>query len=292
LATKAGDDPRITDLIRDCEGQAAEAVSKSEWFTRWGIHYLRSLCVAHQYEICNNFKDPGVQHYGGELFGTIRDNLDEIFRSLPPPKHSAKGSSYGYTPSASASAPVDMSRFMDIRSGCFAGSCSVTLADGAKKRVADVCKGDMVCTGSTSESTAKVICVVEHPAGCEVCVLSPSKLVITPWHPVDLEGDGKWSFPCNCGSVEHQRCEESVYTFVLDRAHSAIIDGIRCVTLAHGITSGDDVRAHPYFGSNACIADLQKHFPKDFEAGHVTLPQNIAFSRDSSNKLVNGLHIH
>jgi len=185
-----------------------------------------------------------------------------------------------------------MSRFMDRSSGCFVGSCSVVLEDGTTKRVDDVKKGDVIRTGASSDTTATVICVVEHPAGCEVCVLPQSGLAITPWHPVDVEGNDKWSFPCNCEGVCHKQAEEPVFTYVLDRGHSVVVNGIRCVTLCHGVTSGDDARAHAYFGSNACIADLQKHFPKDFEAGHVTLPQNIAFSRDSSNKLVNGLHIH
>ena len=46
---------------------------KEDWFTRWGIHYLRSLTTAYKNEVCNNFKDKGVSNFTGELFEKIRD---------------------------------------------------------------------------------------------------------------------------------------------------------------------------------------------------------------------------
>jgi len=174
---------------------------------------------------------------------------------------------------------------MDASMGCFAGSCSVTMADGSSKRVSDVRKGDVVRTGSKTETTATVIASVQTATGGAACVFSPSGLIITPWHPVDLEGNDKWSFPCKvCGDL--QRSTEPVYTFVLDHVHSVIVNGVRCVTLAHGIASGEDVRAHPYFGTNACISDLQKHFAKDYENGHVKIPESCTFERDEKTNLV------
>jgi len=79
------DSTYVQDLIQDLEGQVSEAISKSEWWLRWGCHYLPSLIGAHLYQRCNNFKDPGIQHYGGELFTQTRDSLDEMFIKLPPP---------------------------------------------------------------------------------------------------------------------------------------------------------------------------------------------------------------
>jgi len=292
LQTILGGNAQIGDIIKDCEGQAIEAVSRVEWFKRWGDHYLRSLCVAHEYEICNNFKDPGVQHYGGELFASIRDSLDDIFQSLPapvakPPKYAMYSAS---RVSRRAAAPISMSRFMDASSGCFAASCNVSMADGTSKRVADIHKGDVVRTGSSSDATATVVCVIECRSAGEVCVLSPSGLIITPWHPVDIDGNDKWTFPANNTNAVRKPASEPVFTFVLDRTHSVIVNGIRCVTLGHGITTGDDVRAHQYFGSNAYITDLQKHFTEAYSNGHIILPENCQFNHDPATNHVNGFH--
>ena len=46
----------------------SEAVAKREWYKKWGQHYLPSLANAHMLQMCNNFKDPGIQFYGGALF--------------------------------------------------------------------------------------------------------------------------------------------------------------------------------------------------------------------------------
>ncbi|CAF2783679.1 unnamed protein product [Rotaria sp. Silwood2] len=57
-----GDDDFIKDLLADLTGQVQEALGKQEWFNKWGVHYLPSLTRAHLLQLCNNFKDPGVQH--------------------------------------------------------------------------------------------------------------------------------------------------------------------------------------------------------------------------------------
>jgi len=44
------------------------ALSKPEYFKRWGVHYLPGLAMAHAHKTCSNFKDPGIQPYGGALF--------------------------------------------------------------------------------------------------------------------------------------------------------------------------------------------------------------------------------
>ncbi|CAJ1363751.1 unnamed protein product [Effrenium voratum] len=82
--------PLLEGLLEDVQGQVAEAVSRQDWYMldpqkSWGAHYLRSLSRAHLSQVCNNFKDPGVQGYGGELFQDVRDVADEIFLKLPPP---------------------------------------------------------------------------------------------------------------------------------------------------------------------------------------------------------------
>jgi len=73
-------------LKEDIEGQVSEALSREDWYNKWGIHYLPSLMFAHLTQQCNNFKDAGVQNYGGTLFNKVRDDADEAFLKLPPPQ--------------------------------------------------------------------------------------------------------------------------------------------------------------------------------------------------------------
>lgn len=88
-------EPRVTTLLKDISGQVMEAVSRTDYYTRWGQHYLPSLRRSHALQQCNNFKDPGIQHYGGALFGSIRDKADSIFIKLPAPEPSRRQVSAG-----------------------------------------------------------------------------------------------------------------------------------------------------------------------------------------------------
>jgi len=80
-----GKDERLVALQEDVTGQAFEAFSRMDWFMDWGAHYIRSLARAHLLQQCNNFKDPGVQKYGGPIFEKVREVADDMFLSLPPP---------------------------------------------------------------------------------------------------------------------------------------------------------------------------------------------------------------
>jgi hypothetical protein len=73
-------------LLEDSTGQTSEALSRHDWWKKWGRHYLPSIAFAHKLQQCNNFKDPGVQEYGGVLFNDLRDQADEVFSTLSAPK--------------------------------------------------------------------------------------------------------------------------------------------------------------------------------------------------------------
>jgi len=116
-SSNVADDERVVGLLADLEGQVTEAFSKMEYYNKWGKHYLLSLARAHLMQFCNNFKDPGVQLYGGDLFRAQQDVIDEIFLQLPPPTPSVTYSAYGNYGGGGAaaattySAPVDMSNY-------------------------------------------------------------------------------------------------------------------------------------------------------------------------------------
>lgn len=108
----------MKNLLADVTGQASEAVSKQEYYQKWGRHYLPSLMFAHRSQICNNFKDPGVQNYGGELFIKIQEEADTKFNTLDPPKPTIRRGGYGGGFGASHSAaPVSMAAYNDRCAG-------------------------------------------------------------------------------------------------------------------------------------------------------------------------------
>eukprot|EP00930_Biecheleria_cincta_P034797 TRINITY_DN23999_c0_g1_i1.p1 TRINITY_DN23999_c0_g1~~TRINITY_DN23999_c0_g1_i1.p1 ORF type:complete len:488 (+),score=97.66 TRINITY_DN23999_c0_g1_i1:185-1648(+) len=134
LASKVSASPvatheRVAALLEDLLGQCSEAVGQSEHWSRWGRHYVPSLMFAHKLQQCNNFKDPGVQFYGGEMFADIRDVADAAFNKLPAPKVTPAKYRYlgggqlvhnydfasgpSHTPSAASRPAVDMSMYND-----------------------------------------------------------------------------------------------------------------------------------------------------------------------------------
>jgi len=279
---------KLKDLGKDVTGQITEAFSKKEWFGKWGRHYLPSLGRAHLLQQCNNFKDPGVQHYGGTLYNEIRDKADKIFIGLPAPKPTVVQQSFtsfnSYSKGASRSLsskksrPVNMQRNFYSRSNpCFDGSNLVAMADGRMKLVRSIKKGDSV---KTPLGSAKVRCVVKTlVAPATELVQLPSGLLLTPWHPVRHKG--KWTFPATLAAITEQKCE-SIYSFILDQHHSMFIEGTEAVTLGHNFTENEVIR-HPYFGSQAVIHDLSQF--EGWQAGLVTFSNECLERNDETGLL-------
>mmetsp|Transcript_130761 Transcript_130761/g.212886 ORF Transcript_130761/g.212886 Transcript_130761/m.212886 type:complete len:570 (-) Transcript_130761:245-1954(-) len=107
-ASSVKEHENVKALLEDMCGQCTEALSRRDWFSKWGVHYLPSIMFAHRLQQCNNFKDPGVQCYGGKLFQEIRDEADDVFNNLPAPKPSIR---------RSQAAPVSMAAYNNCYSG-------------------------------------------------------------------------------------------------------------------------------------------------------------------------------
>jgi len=278
-------------LLQDLTGQVSEAISRKDWYQRWGGHYLPSLQCAHQMEQCNNFKDPGVQGYGGKVFEAIRDIADDTFMKLPPPEpsivnrqrmapipaHLAPGGAGIMASSMSrpgpAAAPINMAAYNNASAPCFHGASLITLADGSSKPVGEVVKGDRV--RSASGSTATVLCVVKTLSEQGLHALVELQgLRITPYHPVRVQG--QWQFPCSLAAASTVPCE-AVFSLVVDRHHTVEIGGVECVTLGHDFE--EEVVRHPYFGSQRVVQDLQQ-LP-GWQEGQLIFKPNC-MKRDSS----------
>lgn len=270
-------DPFIQALLADLQGQVTEAISRNDWFRRWGRHYLPSLTEAHMMQQCNNFKDPGVQGYGsGSLFNHVRDQLDKIFVSLPPPKPSRATSK--------TQAPATMAGYYSSSAPCFAGQGRVLMADGSLKLVMLLTKGDRVAApGGRSASVACVLRTVIPGGRTPLVRLPESGLLITPYHPV--REAGRWAFPCDLAPAVERPCD-AVYSFVLDSEHVMLINGVECVSLGHGFQ--EPVVKHAYFGSEQVLRDLRRC--STWESGLVSFDK-LPMLHDSATGEVNGMLI-
>lgn len=285
----------VDGLLKDLSGQVLEAVQE-QYFRKWGRHYLPSLSRAHQLQECMNFKDPGVQQYGGEMFRALRDDADDAFNTLPPPHPSLRSPINpleGLTNRSNCLPPpvCNMTAFNSASAPCFHGSCLVHMSDGTLKAVADVSRGDHVICNTHIEGEsdfAEVECVVQTNTSNGYLDLIHLKegLMVTPYHPVHVplqyNGNRKWQFPIDCrlGKLEYTACS-SVYSFILRpplgknydercRAKSMLINNVPCITLAHGIDD-DDVATHPFYGSESVAESLQHIDKKGWSAGRVVL---------------------
>ena len=277
----------VQDLITDLTGQAFEAISKKEYYDKWGKHYLPSLIFAHLHQYNNNFKDPGVQHYGGKLFNALRDKANDIFIKMPAPKPSYKAPDWlkdfqdaqpvvNHQP---VQRNVNMSHYMNYGGGCFDGMCMVKMNDNSLKMVKDLCFGDVVSGGAVVE------CVIKYKGKNNkhvLCTLNGfGGLKITPYHPIKVYNE--WMFPIDVdgGECREENCE-FVYNFVLNEGHILNVNGVECCTLGHGLMENEVIQ-HEYFGTNQVVDDLKKC--SGWKQGHIQLKHD-AFRRDTNTNLV------
>ena len=260
----------LKSLLVDIKGQATEAF-KSGYYEKWGRHYIPSLLYAHRNQICNNFKDPGVQNYGGTLFKKIRDTADDLFSSLPAPKPSGTRSHY-YGAQSGGSAPVvSMAAYNNSGYVCFHGDCLVAMNSGMKK-ISKLRKGDVLKSG------AIVDCLVESKVQ-SMEMVRLDDLIITPFHPV-LHRDTEWVFPADLQPAQTMN-PESIYSVLTSGPPSIKVSGYTCATLGHNLTG--PVIGHPFFGTNKVRTSLQELI--GWSQGYVVITDVL---RDE-NGLITGL---
>lgn len=270
----------LRDIVSNIEGEG-QIGTAPDYFTKWGEHYMRSYLRAQQLQLCMNFKDPGLQIYGGTLFKTIQAAAETIFCNLPAPTPSGRraGTVSSFSP-ATFTLPTDMSAFYNTSGGCFHGENYIKLANGMLCKIKNCSAGMRV---ATPHGVAKIIAVVVCNSYAKYTAMTQvNRLLITPWHPIKLEGSQKWIFPDNVGHTEN-RLISTVYNFVLDKHHTVIVEDYHCITLGHGICD-DPVAAHDYFGTEKVIDDLKKQ--KGWNVGRPTYLNHTAVRCQKSGMII------
>ncbi|ETN41188.1 uncharacterized protein HMPREF1541_03123 [Cyphellophora europaea CBS 101466] len=261
----------IQSLLDDIDGdgsagQISKALlseAKTEYWQRWGKHYLPSVLHAHARQVCNSFKDPGPLRYGhaSPLFIHCRDQLDIAFDKLPAPKPSRLDYTRGPIVNN-----ISMSRYHNSDNSCFDGDCKIRLADDSYVAVASLRAGIEVWTPNGGRSVVAVLKSI--PRGQKGWLVRVGDLWVTPWHPIFI--DGNWVFPLQVANGM-QPCTRAVYSVLLEPSHhvdshAVEVSGQICVSLGHGILqdrTGKDIRAHKFFGNHKAINRSLSRLPRD-----------------------------
>ena len=167
--------------------------------------------------------------------------------------------------------------------GCFHGECEISLLNGLKKFVKDICPGDIVRTPDGIGATVVYCIKIECTQSRASMVRFDSGLIITPWHPISI--GGIWKFPRDLGPEKELDCRE-MYNFVLDKCHMVVINDYECVTLGHDFKG--EIIEHPYFGTTRVVEDLRAVDVK--KTGLITLLPH-SFIRNSETRLVSGIRM-
>ena len=302
------DNEFIENLLYDFNGQIREALNmtsegeREDWFSRWGIHYLRSLQEAYNHEICNNFKDKAISNFGGTLFNTLRDAISSIFDALPPPKrdirhtptygrgamHRGGSAMQSCAQSSRMSPPRTMEIYNSQSGGCCAEGCRILMEDGVLKNVEDVQKNDVVVTyhfnnGEIYHTVGRIECVVKTK--CKMNfenMVTLGSLVITPYHPIInfIENEYDWSFPVSREKPRRVYCNY-MYTFVLDNRCPVVIEGRIFATYGNDLQG--NVIQHDYFGKENVIEDLKKF--DTYQDGYVELTKDMFQRNNNTNNV-------
>jgi len=200
-------------------GQVGIALRTNAYAASWGMTYIAALALAHERQVCTNFKDISLQAYGGAAFRAHQVRVEKLLKTLLVELVSAAViTARGAAAAARASAAAARTLY-NYYGGCFSGGSLVTLADGVTRiPMRELCGGMHVAAVPvappahsaasdakqpsdatpaaaaemcTAPAPVRVVAVFRRPANPAQPVtllrLTPS-LRITPWHPLWVPG--------------------------------------------------------------------------------------------------------
>ena len=209
-----------------------------------------------------NFKDPGLQIFGGELFHANQKLGSDVFCNLEPLKPTGRPTVAASQNYYGGPAPVNMgSVFLNQGGGCWGPGSKIKMADGTRMRIEDV-RADMKVW--TVGGDALVVCsLVLGTKKKSQGMCKYGDLWISPWHPVYRMG--RWVFPSSFTPIVDVMMPV-LHNLVLSAGHVVDIDGVQTVTLGHELK--EDLVMHEFFGSRQAIFKVLERMP-GFAEGHI-----------------------
>jgi hypothetical protein len=255
-------------ILTDVENELYLGLTE-ENFSTWGHKYICAYTKALEFQQCNNFKDKVMSHFGSGYHDVLRNQIEEIYMDIEPPK-------------TRQNVQVNRQTFTKISyncgGGCISGDTRLIVKQGKQIKnipAQDIAPGDMVLTsdkGNVSFSSI-VFVVVQQLSG--VIIELNDDIKITPWHPMYDSQQHKYVFPENIKNgkkIDYNALNvksNDVYNFVVENRkdimlghklnsskQSLELPTIKAmVSLGHGIVD-DEVAKHPYLGTEKVIQDL------------------------------------
>jgi hypothetical protein len=286
----------IKNLINELENQISIGFSNVHHLKVWVLPYLISLRNAHLNQYCSDFKNHSIKMYKGLMFEKLKDELSDIFDTLPPPKASRRNErptshyrslSLGKVAerfTRPAHALTSMSVYNNPNyGGCFTGDCQIETKNGLKL-VSELEPKDIVRTPEGFSNVNHIV-VTKYPESTffKLRALSNNsndEAFITEWHPIRINGE--WEFPINkldCVIVNNLNL---VYNLILEEHHVVYLNGVEVVTLGHGFKG--DVIEHDFFGN---MNKIKEYYVDKSIDGFIELSHNQTTRNEKG--LVNGL---
>lgn len=281
--SKCGSDPcALVGFLKDIEEQVAIAVSDASFFQVWGHAYLLSLARAHELMIPANYKDPGLQFYGGPKFRELqaiastnfKKAMDEAISKIEQQALLSPPSPYSSSSFASPSySQAAVQSLYNPAGGCIGPESPVLLANGWVKLAKDIRRGDIVKAAEGDQLEIIEIMITKLPPTSQVIRVKNGP-DITGWHPIRDRDEKKqkenkknnWCFPAHLdaecieinGTAFTMRVEVA-YSFAgkstnAKPAHGIIVNGYDVATLGH--LSNDNVLSHSFYGSREIVDQL------------------------------------
>jgi uncharacterized protein YegL len=259
LLDSADENVHHTSLFLTLNTEVRSALStQSEW-NRWGRHYLRTFPSMLKCERRSNFRDEALQKYTFDIDGRASRMekicllSEETFSTLkitPSLVKSVAGMVVG-TP-VETSVPETFFR----GGGCVHEDALMIVVRNdvdVSLPAKSVKAGDYV---KTPDGISVIVCVgyKECDGGRASLAKVGDRLLITPWHPVNV--DGSWIHPTTLNEPRVVPCKV-VYSFVLTPPHTSFYcDDVICASLGHGLD--EPVVSHEYWGTSAVLQDMMR----------------------------------
>lgn len=128
-----------------------------------------------------------------------------------------------------------------------------------------------------------VICLIKINCKNEKCyMVNIDDVIVAPYQPIKINSE--WTFPITHKLPTLYDCT-CVFSLLLDKSHTIVVNNTIACTLAHHMTDNDIVE-HSYFGTNNIVNDLKKN--KNFISGYIILDIE-QFLTDPDTNLTNGI---